>query len=206
MKKLIALGLAVMMVLSVSLALARTVETDYEDLERLAGSVVHATVGAYDEKTGTFTVTLYQDDIYDEEEIEKIAAGDTLLAGDQVHRVKERTTNPSGDLMIVTEDGFEIVFLREGDDDMIAESTDDNRRYMHAFAVLQLPVVQDLVYEDFSDPLADAPIVTTGLEDILKIKAEKEETSIGFDFYATVIELNENLEIVRIHQDFDVAQ
>ncbi len=48
--------------------------------------------------------------------------------------------------------------------------------------------------------------VTTGLEEILKIKAEKEETSIGFDYYATLIELNGNLEIVRIHQDYDVAQ
>ena len=48
--------------------------------------------------------------------------------------------------------------------------------------------------------------MTTGLEEILKIKAEKEETSIGFDYYATLIELNGNLEIVRIHQDYDVAQ
>ena len=39
-----------------------------------------------------------------------------------------------------------------------------------------------------------------------KIKAEKETTSIGFDFYATVITLNENMEIEVIHQDYDVAQ
>ncbi len=45
-----------------------------------------------------------------------------------------------------------------------------------------------------------------GLEEILKAKAEKEETSIGFDFYATKVTLNENLEIVLIHQDYDVAQ
>ena len=48
--------------------------------------------------------------------------------------------------------------------------------------------------------------MTTGLENILKIKAVKEETSNGFDFYATIIELNDEMEIVRIHQDFDVAQ
>ena len=58
----------------------------------------------------------------------------------------------------------------------------------------------------FSDPDRDDAEVVYGLEDILKSKAEKEETSIGFDFYATTIELNQNLEIVRIHQDFDVAQ
>ncbi len=48
--------------------------------------------------------------------------------------------------------------------------------------------------------------MTEGLENILKIKAEKEESSIGFDFYATVITLNENMEIEVIHQDYDVAQ
>ena len=31
-------------------------------------------------------------------------------------------------------------------------------------------------------------------------------SSIGVDYYATIIELNNNLEIVRIHQDYDVAQ
>ena len=31
-------------------------------------------------------------------------------------------------------------------------------------------------------------------------------TGIGFDFYATVITLNENMEIEVIHQDYDVAQ
>ena len=75
-----------------------------------------------------------------------------------------------------------------------------------AFAVLTLPVAEGLVYEDASDPEQPEAKVTTGLEDILKIKAEKEENSNGFDYYATIIELNSNLEIVRIHQDFDVAQ
>ena len=48
--------------------------------------------------------------------------------------------------------------------------------------------------------------MTKGLDDILKIKAEKEKTSIGFHYYATIIELNDAMEIVRIHQDYDVAQ
>ena len=89
---------------------------------------------------------------------------------------------------------------------MIAQSTDDDRRYMHAFAVLDLPVAQGIFFEDNSDPDAQDAVVTSGLENILKVKAEKEENSIGFDFYATLIELNDNMEIVRIHQDFDVAQ
>ena len=89
---------------------------------------------------------------------------------------------------------------------MVPMSTDDDRHFMHAFAVLVLPVAADIVYEDASDPEKAEPVVTKGLEEILKIKAEKEETSIGFDYYATIIELNNNLEIVRIHQDYDVAQ
>ena len=48
--------------------------------------------------------------------------------------------------------------------------------------------------------------MTEGLENILAVKAEKEKTSIGFDFYATIITLNENMEIEVIHQDYDVAQ
>jgi hypothetical protein len=77
---------------------------------------------------------------------------------------------------------------------------------MHAFAILHLPAAANILYEDNSDPEKAEAAVTNGLENILKIKAEKEETSIGFDFYATIIELNDDMEIVRIHQDYDVAQ
>ena len=102
--------------------------------------------------------------------------------------------------------GSEIVFEKKGDD-FGARSTDDDRVYMHAIAVLQLKPAEGIVYEDNSDPDLDAQMkVITGLEEILKAKAEKEETSIGFDFYATKVTLNEKLEIVRIHQDYDVAQ
>ena len=45
-----------------------------------------------------------------------------------------------------------------------------------------------------------------GLENILKIKEEKEANSIGFDFYATTVTLNDAMEIEVIHQDYDVAQ
>ena len=206
MKKLISLVLAMMMLLSVSLACAKTLEPDDTEFERLSGTVVNATVGAYDEQNGTFSVTLYEDDCFDIEKVEQLAVGDTLLAGGRVYKVKEKTEDETGDIMVVTEDGYEIVFIQLGDDDMIAQSTDDDRRYMHAFAVLDLPVAQGIFFEDNSDPDAQDAVVTSGLENILKVKAEKEENSIGFDFYATLIELNDNMEIVRIHQDFDVAQ
>lgn len=207
MKKLISLILILALALSASAALAKTVLPDQDEFEGLAGMVVNATVGEYNETDGTFAVLLYTDDCFDIEDVEKLAAGDTLLAGGQVYTVKEKTEEEdTGDILVTTEDGTEIVFTQVGDDDMIAMSTDDDRRFMHAFALLYLPAAEGIVYEDASDPEKPEAVVTQGLADILKIKAEKEETSIGFDYYATIIELNENLEIVRIHQDFDVAQ
>jgi hypothetical protein len=206
MKKLTAMILAIVLMLTAGMALAKTVEPEDTEYEKLAGTVVHATVGEYNQDTKTFTVTLYEDDCFDIEDIEKMKAGDTLLAGQRLYKIKEKKEEDSGDILIVTEDGEEIEFVQVGDDDMIAQSTDNERRYMHAFAILHLPAAANILYEDNSDPEKAEAAVTNGLENILKIKAEKEETSIGFDFYATIIELNDDMEIVRIHQDYDVAQ
>mgnify|MGYP007012512050 CR=1 FL=1 len=206
MKKTVSLILAVLMIFTVSLAMAKTVEPENTETKGLAGMTVHATVGAYDAQTNTFTVTLYDDDRFDIGNIEKIEAGDTLLAGGSVYKVKEKKETEDGDIMVITEDGYEIVFVQVGDSGMIAQSTDDDRRFMHAFGILRLPAAAGLRYEDNSDPDKEEAAVTEGLENILKIKAEKEANSIGFDFYATIITLNDNMEIEVIHQDFDVAQ
>ena len=206
MKKTVSLILAAVMIFTVSLAAPKTVEPESTETEGLAGTTVHATVGEYDAETRTFTVTLYEDDCFDIDDIEKMEAGDTLLAGGQLYKVKEKTEEEDGGFTVATEEGYEIVFFQVGDDDMIAQSTDDDRRYMHAFGILHLPAAANIRYEDNSDPDREDAVVTEGLENILAIKAEKEETSIGFDFYATIITLNENMEIEVIHQDFDVAQ
>lgn len=205
-KKLIALALAVLMALTATAALAKSVEPEDTELDHFAGATLHATVGSYNETTKTFTVTLYDDDRYDAEDIEKMEIGDILLCGGEVYRVKEKKMLEDGDIETVMEDGTEINFIQVGDDGMVAQSPDDDRRFMHAFAVLQLPAAWNIILEDASDVEKEEPVITVGLEEILKIKAEKEETSIGFDFYATIILVNENLEIARIHQDFDVAQ
>ena len=206
MKKTVSLILAALMILTASMAAAKTVEPESTETNGLAGVTVHATVGGYDTRTGTFTVTLYDDDRFDIGSIEKLEAGDTLLAGGWLYSVKEKTEDENGDFTVLTEDGYEIVFFQVGDGDMIARSTDDDRRYMHAFSILHLPAAATIRYEDNSDPDQAEAVITEGLDDILKIKAEKETTSIGFDFYATVITLNENMEIEVIHQDYDVAQ
>ncbi len=205
MKKAASLILAAVMIFAASIAAAKTVEPESTETNGLPGVTVHATVGEYDAQTKTFTVTLYDDDRFDISKIEKLEAGDTLLAGGRLYRVKEKTETDD-DFMVVTEDGYEIVFVQVGDDGMIAQSTDDDRRYMHAFSILHLSAAAAIRYEDNSDPDKEEAVITEGLESILKIKAEKEANSIGFDFYATIITLNENMEIEVIHQDFDVAQ
>ena len=206
MKRIASLILAAVMLFTASMAAAKTVEPESTETDGLAGVTVHATVGEYDAETKTFSVTLYDDDRFDIDEIEKLEAGDILLAGGRLYKVKEMTEDEDGDFTVVTEDGYEIVLFQVGDEDMIAQSTDDDRRYMHAFGILHLPAAAAIRYEDNTDPDQAEAVITEGLENILKIKAEKEENSIGFDYYATIITLNENMEIEVIHQDFDVAQ
>lgn len=205
-RKLISLILAVVMLLTVSPALAKTVEPEDPETEQVAGKTVHATVGEYIDILNAFRVTVYENDRFDDDDIDSLAAGDVLLADGRPYTVREMTKSPDGDLMAVTGDGYEIMFLKDGDE-YIACYTDDDRQCMHAIAVLLLPPAEGIVYEDNSDPDLGAQMKTAeGLEEILKAKAEKEETSIGFNFYATTVTLNEKLEIVKIHQDFDVAQ
>lgn len=206
MKKIASLILAALMIFTFSQATAKTVEPESTETNGLAGSTIHATIGEYDTQAKTFTITLYDDDRFSIDNIEKLETGDTLLAGGQLYKVKEKTEEENGDFTVVTEDGYEIVFYQVGDEDMIAQSTDDDRRYMHAFGILHLPAAAGIRYEDNSDPDQKEAAVTEGLENILAVKAEKEENSNGFDFYATIITLNENMEIEVIHQDFDVAQ
>ena len=110
MKKIASLILAAMMIFTFSPATAKTVEPESTETNGLAGTTIHATVGEYDAQAKTFTVTLYDDDRFDIDKIEKLEAGDTLLAGGRVYQVREKTEDESGDIMVVTADGEEIVF------------------------------------------------------------------------------------------------
>lgn len=205
-KKLVSMILAVLMVFAATAALAKTVEPDDPEIERFAGQTVNATIGEYNEILGAFKVTVYVPDRFDDDDVEALAAGDILRAGGQVYTVKEMTTAPDGEPMAKTDGGLEIIFDKDGDD-FIARTSDDDRLFMTAAAVLYLKPAEGIVYEDDSDPDLEAEMkVYEGLEAVLGAKAEKEETSIGFDFYATTVTLNERLEIVKIHQGYDVAQ
>ncbi len=204
-RKLGCLVLAMVLVFACSAALAKTVEPAGTWNAALAGLTVHATVGEYNEVLGAFRVTMYEPDQFLAEAVESLAAGDVLLADGRAYTVKEMTAAPDGEPMALVEGGLEIIFDKN-EDGYSARYSDDDRQCMHAFRQLFLPPSPIIIYEDNSDPETDEPKVTEGLENILKIQAEKEETSIGFDFYATTVTLGENLQILRIRQDFDVAQ
>ena len=199
MRKLISLFLTLSILFTVSMAFAGTVCPIIAGHEDLAGKTVHATVGEYNAETGTFTVTVYDYDQYDKDDIAGLAVGDTVLAGGWLHKI-DGTENGYW----TCDDGEEICFGQYGNS-IQARSAFDDRVFMNIITVLHIPAAGGIVYEDYSDSDAD-PAITKGLEEILKIKAEKEETSIGFNYYATTITLNDDMEIVKIHQDFDVAQ
>ena len=211
MKKTVSLLLALVTLCSVSTAFAGTLEPTDTEIERLAGETVHATVGDYDKETKTFNVAVYDYDRYAKEDVRNLVVGDTILAGGWLHKITG-IEDVNETVYYICEDGEEICFGKSYDsgddhDKLIARSSMDDRIFMNAVAVLHLPLAEGIVYVDDSDPdLESVPVVTEGLDSILKAQAEKIETSIGFDFYATTITLNEDLEIVKIHQGYDVAQ
>ena len=208
MKKLVSLLLAVLMLCTASLAFAKILEPEEKEIEHLGGKTVHATIGAYDDVTKTFLVTVYDYDRYDDDDVAKFAVGDTVLAGGWLNKTTGEK-NQNGTKIYTCEDGDEIYFDKSYDDhdDLIVRTTMDDRIFMNVVTVLHLPVAEGIVYEDNSDPDLDAkPIIVEGLENILKAKAEKEKNSIGFSYYSTTITLNDKMEIVKIHQDFDVSQ
>ena len=207
MKKLVSLILAVIMVLGVSLAMAKTVEPEGADIERLARRTVHATVGNYDSDSKTFTVTVYENDHFDDDDVRRLAVGDTILAGGTLHTIKA-IDKLDGDDLFVCDDGEDIYFTRslDDDDELIARTTMDDRIYMRAIAIVKLPAAEGIVYEDNTNPDLDGKaVIHEGLENVLNAQKKMETESIGFDYYSTTITLNENLEIVKILQDFDVA-
>ena len=207
MKKLISLILAVIMVLGASLAMAKTVEPEGADIERLARRTVHATVGNYDADSKTFTVTVYENDHFDDDDVRKLAVGDVILAGGSLHTIKA-IDKLDGDDLFVCDDGEDIYFTRSMDDDdeLIARTTMDDRIFMRAIAIVKLPAAEGIVYEDNTNPdLDEKAVIHEGLENVLNAQKKMETESIGFDYYSTTITLNENLEIVKIHQDFDVS-
>jgi len=206
LKKTAAMVLALVLCLTAGISLAEGMKPDDPDIDRLAGAAFNATVGAYNEDTKTFQVTIYVEDIFDKDAAEKLTAGSIFLAGGWRYVAQTVEPQTDGTILIKCEDGEEMYFTPVGDDGMSLRSVFNDRRYMSVIAVVNLPAAANIRLEDASDPDSTEPKVVTGLEEILKVKAEKEETSNGLDYYATKVTLNSDFEIELIHQDYDVAQ
>lgn len=208
MKAKIALTLVLVLILLASIAFAKTVEPKWKEFGPLAGKTIHATISDYNAETKTFTVTLYEYDRYDPEDTEGIAIGDSLLAGGYLYKING--LDQLDDTTVFLCDGGEEIYFGESydddDNDLIARSTMDDRIFMHVVTVLHLPVAEGIVFEDNSDPEKMEMDIIKGLDAILNVQAAKNEYSNGLNYYATKISINDNLEIEKIHQDFDVAQ
>lgn len=174
--------------------------------EDIAGKTIHATVEDYYEDIGSFAVTLYDYDLFETKIIQKLKVGDTFVVGGMRDVVTEISVSPNDDIIVTLNNERDVSFSHRDNDYMTAYNMDTCRQYMHVVAKFLLPASNDIIYEDYTDPDRVEPIITRKLKDILKIKAEKEKTSIGFDFYATTITINEELEISVISQGYDSAQ
>jgi hypothetical protein len=206
MKKLTALVLALALALSVSLAFAEKAIPDIEHIDLKAGETFHAAIGDYNPEDGTFVVRVYAWDTYDEDDVAKLTAGDIILAGGDIYVIKDEREE-SGDRVFIVNDDEEIYF-EKFDGELICRNLLNGRIFMNVVSVLRLPVADDVVYEDASNPDLEVPAkIFSGLQDVQDaIKRAAEDHTYGLIASFTTVTINERLEIVKIHQAYDVAQ
>ena len=199
--KILAVLLAVMMLLTTTAALAQTVEPIQELMpESLAGQTFTATLKTYDAEIECFPAVFYERDTYRKEDIESLKVGDVLVFCDGEHRISNIGKSPMDTVELRFEDGEEILLDEEEEEDTFsARMSTDDMECMHIQDEWNLKPAADIVLIDRSYIEKDEPVTVNGLEAILKLQAQREEESIGFDYTVTTIELNENSEIAVIH-------
>ena len=209
MKKLIALVLVLALALGVSMAAAEKTVPDIEGVDLETGAPFHAAIGEFNPTDKTLELRVYAYDKYDEDDVKKLTAGDVILAGGYLYTIADEK-EMDGERVFVCSDGNEIYFekLNGSNDDLIARTIIDDRIFMNEVSVLHLPIADNAVYEDDSDPnLETAAKIYTGVEDILKvIEAANGGQPYGMFPSAVTVTLNERMEIVKIHQAYDVGQ
>lgn len=209
MKKLIALVLVLALALGVSMAAAEKAVPDIEGVDLETGAPFHAAIGEYNAEDKTIELRVYAYDKFDEDDVKKLTAGDVILAGGDLYVITDEK-EIDGERVFVCSDGNEIYFekLNGSNDDLIARTITDDRIFMNEVSVLRLPIADNAVYEDDSDPNPEtAAKVYTGLEEVLKvIEAANGGQPYGMFPSAVTVTLNERMEIVKIHQAYDVGQ
>ena len=192
--------LAVVMLLTATAALAQTVEPIQELMpESLAGHTFTATLKTYDTEIECFPAVFYEKDTYKKEEVESLKVGDALVFCDGEHIISNIGKSPMDTLELQFEDGEEILLDENEDGTFSARMSTDDMECMHIQDEWNLKPAADIVLIDRSYIEKDEPVTVNGLEAILKLQAQREEESIGFDYTVTTIELNENSEIAVIH-------
>lgn len=209
MKKLIALVLVLALALGVSMAAAEKAVPDIEGVDLETGAPFHAAIGEFNPTDKTIELRVYAYDKFDEDDVKKLTAGDVILAGGDLYVITDEK-EIDGERVFVCSDGNEIYFekIDGSNDDLIARKITDDRIFMNEVSVLRLPIADNAVYEDDSDPDLDVPAkVYTGLEEVLKvIEAANGGQPYGMFPSAVTVTLNERMEIVKIHQAYDVGQ
>ena len=192
--------LAVMILLTAAAALAQTVEPIQELMpESLAGQTFTATLKTYDAEIECFPAVFYEKDTYKKEEVESLKVGDVLVFCDGEHTISNIGKSPMDTLELQFEDGEEILLDENEDGTFSARMSTDDMECTHIQDEWNLKPAADIVLIDRSYIEKDEPVTVNGLEAILKLQAQREEESIGFDYTVTTIELNENSEIAVIH-------
>ena len=155
-----------------------------------------------DKETGELIILDHKSktlDTYKKEEVESLKVGDVLVFCDGEHTISNIGKSPMDTLELQFEDGEEILLDENEDGTFSARMSTDDMECMHIQDEWNLKPAADIVLIDRSYIEKDEPVTVNGLEAILKLQAQREEGSIGFDYTVTTIELNENSEIAVIH-------
>lgn len=204
-KKLTALFVALAIMISATCAFAATLEPEEAKLEKLSGATFNASVMEFHPEDQSFRVTVFENEMFEKEDVEKLQAGDLVVVDGFRKKVASVNKEEDGAILMTTDSGEEYYFTPSGDEMSVTNAIDD-RTGMRIVTEVYLPLAKDCVLEDKSDLEAAEPKVSKGAEEIMKAKEALEKDSIGLDYYATTVSVNENLEITHITRNYDVSQ
>ncbi len=207
MKKLTALILALVMMLTATAALAMTLEPEETEVEHFAGGSYNATLGIYVPAENLMDVIVFETDLFEKEDVEKLQAGDVVMLNGTWQKVASIEKTEDG-WLVKDEKGGETYFApyQDSDDKLYAMAAEDDRICVHTVAQFGLPLAQDCVLEDLSDLEAAEAKITRGIEEIVKEKEKLEKESIGLMCRNTTITLNDQMEISYIKRVYNPAQ
>ncbi len=204
-KKITALLVALALMISATCAFAATLEPEEAKLEKLAGATFNASVMEFYPEDHSFRVTVFENERFEKEDVEKLQPGDIVLVDGLRNKVASIEKDADGYFTVRTESGEEYYFTPVGDEFSVNNVIDD-RPGVRIVTEVYLPLATDCVLEDNSDLEATEPRISKGEEEILKAKEILEKDSNGLNYSSTTVTVNQNLEITHITRNYDVSQ